>query len=275
MNNLLNVIELNSLDRFRDDLLSDVEPLSIEEKLHWYLQFFGGINFKFGYNYPIIRARLCTSPKGFNNVSDMYHPPSGKTNIGRMNEKGEPMFYAAYHIGTAIAEINAKNGDILQVAQFELPKSAENGLRCLVIGEVFNSYHGISSISDSFFNEIRSLLDRLAKDNIRGMLSYIYMDALAAELLNSVAASESNYIYSRALSRLLLKKNPSIDGLIYPSAKIKGTSNIVLKPGAVFDKAKIISSQVIRVSKIFPYGICDYQVLKQAKGYSVNGDFIW
>ncbi|EBF4879169.1 RES domain-containing protein, partial [Salmonella enterica] len=32
---------------------------------------------------------------------------------------------------------------------------------------------------------------------------------------------------------------------------------------------------VIGISKIYPYGICDLKVLKQAKGHTLDGDVIW
>lgn len=275
MNKSLIVIELNKLDAFRNDLLSDSNPTSVEDKLRWYLKHFSGLNIVFGYDRPIIRGRICSSIDGYKNINDLCAPPPEKTNIGRMNEKGMPMFYAAYHIGTAIAEINAKSGDVVHIAQFNLPKTSDNGLRCLVIGEAFNSFHGISSVTDSFSKEIRALLEKLARNDIKSMLSFLYMDALSSELLNDVNASKNNYLYSRTFSRLLLETHPYIDGIIYPSAKIKGTSNIVLRPNTIHKKVNIISSQVVHIKKTFPYGICDVKVIKEAKGNTINGDIIW
>ncbi len=57
MNNKLKVIELNSLDLFRKELLTTIKPEKVERLLRWYLQSYGGINFKFGYDRPIFRAR--------------------------------------------------------------------------------------------------------------------------------------------------------------------------------------------------------------------------
>ena len=271
----LKVIELNSLDRFRKDLFGADSSDEIEKLLNWYVKFFEGLNFKFGYDRPIIRARICSSTHGFSHISELHSPPPEVTSIGRMNEKGNPMFYASYHIGTALAEINAKEGDTVQVAQFQLPNKPDSGIRCLAIGEVYNAYHGISTISQSMFYEIRKLIDKLGKNDIRGLLSYLYMDALSAELLNDVLASEKDYIYSRTLSRILLEKYPEIDGLIFPSAKIKGTANITLRPESILTKAQVVSSQVIKVTKLYPYGLCDFEVVKQAKGESADGRIVW
>jgi hypothetical protein len=271
----IKVIELTSLDRFRKDLFSADSSEAIEKLLNWYIESFGGLNFKFGYDRPIIRARLCSSIEGFSHVSELHSPPPEVASIGRMNEKGSPMFYASYHIGTALAEINAKEGDIVQIGQFQLPEQSDSGIRCLAIGEIYNAYHGTSTISQTMFNQIRKLIDRLGKNDIRGLLSYLYMDALSAELLNDLSASEKDYIYSRTLSRLLLEKHPEIDGLIFPSAKIKGTANISLRPKAVLTKAKVVSSQVIKIVKLYPYGLCDFEVVKQAKGERADGKIIW
>lgn len=69
-------------------------------------------------------------------------------------------------------------------------QKSDSGLRCLIIGEVYNAYHGISTISPDLFNEIRALIKRLGENDIRGLLSFLYMDALSAELLNDVFASK-------------------------------------------------------------------------------------
>ncbi|WP_075172918.1 RES domain-containing protein [Neptunomonas phycophila] len=275
MKSKLKVIELSILDRFRKDLFRDNSPETVEKQLNWYLKSFEGLNFKFAYDRPIIRARLCSSPDGFNHISELQSPPPEVTDIGRMNEKGNPMFYASYHIGSAFAEINAKEGDIVQVTQFKLPNKSNSGIRCLAIGEVYNAYHGNSTISQSMFDEIRKFIERLGKSDIRGLLSYLYMDALSAELLNDTSASENDYIYSRTLSRLLLEKHPRVDGLVFPSAKMKGTANITLRPESVLNKVKVVSSQVLKITKLYPYGLCDFELLKQSKGESLDGHIHW
>ncbi|HCR2165433.1 TPA: RES family NAD+ phosphorylase [Enterobacter cloacae subsp. dissolvens] len=275
MDNKLKVIELNSLDLFRKELLATIEPEKVEGLLRWYLQSYGGINFKFGYDRPIFRARKCQNECGFNNISEIYPPPPEKCKIGRMNEDGQDIFYGAYSIGTALAEINAKEGDYVHMAHFETPKISESGMRCFAIGAVFNAYHGVNTISTEVFNEIRDAISRIGKDDIRALLSYLYMDALSAELLNSVNAHEVNYIYSRVFCRLLLDKHPSVDGLIYPSAKIKGTSNIVLRTAVAKSKMQLAANLVFKVNKIYPYGIVDFSIVKQAKGHTPDGRIVW
>lgn len=65
------VIELNSLDQFRKDLLANSTPKSVEAHLKWYLESFGGINFKFGYDRPIVRARICANSNGYGNIREL------------------------------------------------------------------------------------------------------------------------------------------------------------------------------------------------------------
>lgn len=275
MDNKLKVIELNSLDLFRKELLTTTEPEKVEGLLRWYLQSYGGVNFKFGYDRPIFRARKCSNECGYNNISEIYPPPPEKCKIGRMNEDGQDIFYGAYSIGTALAEINAKEGDYVHIAHFEMAKTSESGMRCFAIGEVFNAYHGVNTISVEVYNEIRDAISRIGKDDIRALLSYLYMDALSAELLNSVNAHEVNYIYSRIFCRILLDKHSDVDGLIYPSAKIKGTSNIVLRTESVKAKMQLAANLVFKVNKIYPYGIVDFSIVKHAKGYTPDGRIVW
>lgn len=275
MNNKLKVIELNSLDLFRKELLTTIKPEKVEKLLRWYLQSYGGVNFKFGYDRPIFRARKCPNECGYNNISEIYPPPPEKCKIGRMNDDGQAIFYGAYSIGTALAEINAKEGDYVHIAHFKMPENSESGMRCFAIGEVFNVYHGVNTISIEVFNEIRDIISRIGKDDIRALLSYLYMDALSAELLNSINAHEVNYIYSRIFCHLLLDKYPDVDGLIYPSAKIKGASNIALRTETVKLRMHLVANLVFKVNKIYPYGIVDFSIVKQAKGHTSDGRIVW
>lgn len=275
MNKKLKLIELSSLDRFRNDLLNTIEPEKVQELLRWYLESYGGINFKFGYDRPIFRARKCFTENGYNNIKDIYPPPSEKCRTGRMNEEGHAIFYGAFSIGTALAEINAQDGDYVQIAHFLLPENADDGIRCFAIGEVYNVYHGNNAISVSFSNEIQGFIRRVGQDNIRDLLTYLYMDAFSAEILNSTDAHKKDYIYSRVFSRLLLGKHPDVDGLIYPSAKIKGTTNIVLRPETVKSKMQLVSNVVLKIIKVYPYGIVDFSLVKSAKGHTLDGEIIW
>ena len=275
MDNKIKVIELNSLDRFRKDLLGTVEPEKVEGMLKWYLKSFGGINIKFGYDRPIFRARKCESEHGYSNISEIYPPPSDKCTVGRMNEAGQAIFYGAFSPGTALAEINAQEGDYVHVAQFKLPEKSGEGMRCFSIGEIYNAYHGVSTISPRVFNEIHDLIRKLGEDDIHALLSCLYMDAFSAELLNSTCAHEVNYVYSRVFCRLLLNKHQDVDGLIYPSAKVKGTSNIVLRSEIVSSKIKIVGNEVLRIKKAYPYGIVDLDSVKSAKSLLSDGHIVW
>lgn len=275
MENKLKVIEIKSLNRFRNDLLSTEEPQKVEELMKWYLRSYGGINFQFGYSRPIFRARKCATKHGYDNISEIYPPPPQKCKIGRMNEEGKAIFYGAYSIGTALAEINAQEGEYVQIAHFQLPDRADAGLRCFAIGEVFNAYHGNSTISVDVFNEIRDFIHKIGRDDIHALLSYLYMDAFSSELLNSTSAHEINYIYSRTFSRLLLDKHPDTDGFIYPSAKIKGATNIVLRPETAKKKMQLVANVVVEIIKIYPYGIVDFNLVKISKDHNIYGDIIW
>lgn len=275
MDKKLNVIRLDSLDRFRDDLLSTIELEKVEELLKWYLKSYGGVNFNFGYDRPIFRARKCQTEDGYSNISEIYPPPSEKCTVGRMNEAGKSIFYGAFGIGTALAEINAQESDYIHVAHFQLPKEIEPGIRCFSIGAVYDAYHGNNNISTSIYEEMRDFIQKIGSDDIHGLLSYLYMDAFSAELLNNVRASEVNYIYSRVFCRLILDKHPEVDGLIYPSAKIKSATNIVLRTETVKSKIILVGSSVIKINKVYPYGIVDFSIVKNAEGHMPDGRIVW
>lgn len=94
-----------------------------------------------------------------------------------------------------------------------------------------NRYHRKPLFSKALDVAIQQLLEKIGNsNNLRTLLSFVYMDALAAEILNDPKTSNVDYIFSRTLCRLLLKKYSKIDGLIFPSAKHDRAFNIAIKP---------------------------------------------
>lgn len=201
-------------------------------------------------------------------------PPPELTRVGRLNEEKSPMFYASHLFGAALAEVGAKDGDIVQVTGFSLPENSQNGLRCAITGEIYNAYRGMSTLSGVLNNNIQVLLGKL-EGNPRALTSFVYMDALAGEILRRQDARNNEYVHSRTLSKELFNKLPDTEGVIYPSVALNGYTNIALKPSCVEKKLSVKFSAVVRVKKLYRYGMFDYDTIKTSFHVHENGDLEW
>lgn len=124
MKNTLNVIELESLNQFRSDLFQSRSPQEIEKKLDWYINAgFAPLSTEFGGDIRIIRARRCSNEFGYENINALYFPPGEISNNGRLNDRGNPVIYASFHIDTALTEIGAKKGEFIHIAEFVVSRS--------------------------------------------------------------------------------------------------------------------------------------------------------
>ena len=81
------------------------------------------------------RARLILDGP-YTSLSEMDYPPAEYAKVGRLNEIGTPCFYISAQMETALAEVEAKEGQRVQVAGFRILNEAPIFLA--VIGEYSN-----------------------------------------------------------------------------------------------------------------------------------------
>ena len=71
------------------------------------------------------------------------------------------------------------------------------------------------------------------------------------------------------------KKIPEAEDLFYPSVQVDAGMCLALKPSTYDQKMRIVSSHVLRISRVRPFGFYDYDVCMEATGISDSGEFIW
>jgi hypothetical protein len=80
------------------------------------------------------RARVNTSSKPFQNVSELWYPPSSAvTKLGRLNKIGEPVFYASNKANVAAIETRPNEGDTVTIMKMLSQKEIDK-LQCVEIG---------------------------------------------------------------------------------------------------------------------------------------------
>lgn len=103
----------------------------------------------------------------------------------------------------------------------------------------------------------------------------MFTDAFLSSILRDRDASKTNYIHSRTLAKLIFEKNPEIDAIIYPSIALESAMNLAIKPESADRLLGIFGTSVMLIKEKYDYGIFDFEVLRNAKGYEKNGDIRW
>lgn len=258
------------LTDFEKSLLATHDKNEISEKLEWFFNFYQVINYTLHYDRAIWRARICDSPSGFTNLSELSQPPKNLTKAGRLNEPNSPIFYASFSQFTAFEEVGAKEGDYVHLSGYQIK---ENGIRGCIVGEILKVHRSGTTYQPSGpAAELNKILNSMDFD---AALSYVYMDALLSSILRDIKASETNYLHSRELGKRLLVSATDLDAIFYPSVALEDALNIALKISSIPKTIDMMGNSVVRVNKKHKHGLCEFQVIKNSSGYRENGDIVW
>lgn len=178
----------------------------------------------------LIRARKNIGQRAYKNIKCFSYPKwklisENKWDFGRCNDKGESMFYSTTETDTAMIEVRPQKNEHLTLIEY-VPKRSDLEIRVQVIG-----VRHLKELSryDTIFKNHQKEYDKLNSD-IKDKNDLIN-DFLDENFMQSVNRNESwKYKLSIAITKILLK-DPSFDGLLYPSIAINNKgANILLKP---------------------------------------------
>ncbi|EPK3482628.1 RES family NAD+ phosphorylase, partial [Acinetobacter baumannii] len=263
-------MNLDDLDLLFEDALKSLSPNDFINHIEKALDCYQVLSFNFERGSVFWRARKIQS-NFYKHIDDLSYPPKDLVNCGRINDKESPFFYLASRRETALAEINSKENDIIQLAGFKI-KENEN-LRIAVVGEFWNVFKTgyVKFLGQDPKGCINRLINSSSKDLARNL---IYIDKYFSEILADTKAVENEYLFTRTLSNKLLKKAHT-DAIAYPSVKDAGAYNLAVEA----NKSDIVFENVIcltlKIKSIKKWGIYDYRILSAAEGIDENGNFIW
>lgn len=260
---------INLADKIRE---SNSESF-IEEGIQFILDFYELVNFKYTYERAFLRARKTINNEPFNFTSEIYYPPPEITQAGRLNEPEVPFLYLSTTIDTALIEIGANTGDIIQVSGYAYKNEPA---RLGLIGEIYRAVKGSTGLLDKEnANHISEAISKMGQQDRKMAIAYLFLDLFLDEIFRNPEASQQEYLHSRILSRLLLEKNKSIDGFIYHSVANYGAFNIALP----YDKADkylgLVNTVLVRVIKSYPYGLYDVEIIKTPQKIDNIGNILW
>lgn len=260
---------IDELQRAATSIRKTTTPDRIHERLGAVVDQYDAVNYQLHYGWPFWRVRKCQSRRGFGSLSEIHYPPN--PSVGRVNEQGAPMLYLSFNKFTAVQEVGAEEGDYLHLVGYR--QRDGQTLRCCTVGEINNVHKsGRAITSHELGEELNKVLNRLS---YAGGASFVFLDAFLASLLTDVHASKNEYIYSRTLAKLLFAGNPGYEAIHYPSVALHGSMNLAVRPDIADEMLESAGTSVIRINRVYDYGIYDFSVVRNAKGHYADGAIDW
>jgi len=228
------------------------------------------LSLQFGRGSIFWRARLIDG-ESYPNISDLDYPPANFARQGRLNDGGAPCFYIAARKETALAEVGATEGQLVQLAGFRI--KSESPIRLAVIGE----YANVQKSGYMHFAG-RDPEMTIAK-NLNAMprqeaLKRLYIDKFFASILADPEASENGYMFSRSLAQSLYSR-VGVKGIVFPSVKDRGGFNIAVQADASDQSFHNVSCLVARMGAPRQFGLIEFAIVKSAEQLDNDGNFVW
>lgn len=263
-------MDLNECEKIFDKALSSesepafchaIEPLFNEYEI---------LSLEFGRGSIFWRARLIED-EIYPNISDLDYPPPEFAKQGRLNDRGVPAFYIAARKETALAEVEAVEGQLVQLAGFRI--KSEFPIRLAVIGEYANvqknGYMHFAGRDPGL--SIAKLLNAMPRQEA---LKKLYIDKFFASALSDPDASANGYRFSRALAQSIYSR-VGAEGIVFPSVKDRGGFNVAVQAGPSDRSFHNVSCLVVRIGAPRRFGVIEFAISKSAERLDEDWNFIW
>lgn len=214
------------------------------------------------------RARLCRNGKPYPTLHDMLNPPGEMSSFGRANTPGSPVVYSSWNIPTALDEIGAKSGDVVQVIGFNVVPGLE--LPMAIIGDLQRRYGSGRALFPDGAGET-SLRKMLTKDP-DAFVRCLYIDSLLSEIFSSVSDKHYQYRVSANVAESLYRQGLAV---LFPSVRLPHAMNLAY-PRNLFDShCQVLFAEMIQVEQFLGYGIYTLQVLASSSTFARDGSISW
>jgi hypothetical protein len=179
--------------------------------------------------YPLIISGVYRARSGadYKNVRDLWYPPKGISKLGRLNEAGKVVFYAANTPHTAFLELRPAVGQRYTVL-LARSKKATADLSVIVLGITEARSSDIAAIRGTLREMDAALLKSMGNANYK---KYALLDRWLTSSITAEVPSDQPELYkpTAALANLLFRA--PIDAVTYPSvATDMNGMNICLLP---------------------------------------------
>lgn len=204
------------------------------------------------------------------NVYDLDYPPPQIAKRGRLNDKGSPCFYISQGIETALQEIEATEGQIIQVAGFRV--LSDQILRLIIIGEYSHvQKRGFMNFTGT---DPDRAISNLINNQLKNPLSLLYIDRFLSNIIGDPNARKTDYIFSRALGEFL-HSQVEADGIAFPSTRDPGGFNLAVKPAPSDRLLHNVACLLVKVGKRRNFNVLDHKIINSAIKIDDELNFIW
>jgi len=215
----------------------------------------------------------------YNHISELWYPPKEYvTKLGRMNIRGESMFYSCFGHNAklgSLTEIRVKKGD--RVTQLCCSLNQENKiLKVLGLGHLDQWMKNKAPEHMQFhFHEYEKQLKKDCGNKLQYSKNQLLKDWVNSQFIKKVSEGEEHkYCYSIAIAKGYFNSF-GCDGILYPSvASNKKAVNLVLKPDIVDQYFKPKYVRIVEVIDIRPEGI-ELKLKNESKTIAEDGSIEW
>ena len=179
------------------------------------------------------------------------------------------MLYAAWNVVTALEEIGAAPGDLVQVIALRVRPAID--LPCGIVGEYQSIYNsGGSTINSRKVEQSISNFIFSAPEDVHKL--QLYLDSFFAELLKREPKRPEDHLPNVLLAERILSGH---GGLMYPSVVNAHSMNLAV-PADVFDtNFEVMATFTSKIDDYHSYGIFDAQPIDRSSEFSASGDIHW
>jgi len=261
------LIEKDVLEAMQRIETADLKKLTIDEIEAYLTPLFTGYRAtapRFNKGLHIYRGRKCAKPISLKEV--IYPLPSSIRRLGRANDIGESLFYAANGRSVPFFELDCKPGDLIALTKWKTNKKA-------IVNHIGYSPEIASQLGSG--RSLGDLYDFIISTRSYSSLNSKVHDYLALKFSKKISGnSQHSYKLTVAIARKLFKNN-MFDGLLYPTMAMSGNGdNIVFKCDYVDKHLEFLSIEYIKI-KYKSGMIYDFEILDSSTIVDKKGNFVW
>lgn len=253
-----------------DEVLQSKTEAEFERAIAPLFEEYEILSIDFGRGSVFWRARIIETTI-YKNISELDYPPAQIAKVGRLNDPRQPCFYISSRKETTIAEVDATEGQFVQLAGFKILNEAP--IRLAVIGEYANvqksGYMHFAGQDPGM--AISKILNSMPRDHA---LKRIYIDRFFSSILSDPEAKQNEYFHSRALTKAIYARNKS-KGIIFPSVRDRGGFNIGVDANASDKSFVNVSCIIVSIGKKRRFGVVDFELVKSAERLDEDWNFVW
>jgi hypothetical protein len=166
----------------------------------------------------VYRARIHLSGQRFDNARDLWYPPASVVRMGRLNDAGQPVFYAANTPHTAMFELRPEVGQVHTVL---LARTRDGP--ATMHGPFLGVTRSVSADVEKLLGGVARADTQLRRELGQGNYKkYALLDRWLTEAITRVVPADHPEAYKPtvALANLLFKS--PMDAISYPSVATTG-----------------------------------------------------